>query len=215
MIRTMAAVERVAHRRRRRLHAAFAAIGNGGILYRAETRAAARVRCSSKARPPACRRRRKWPRRRPPPVMSSRTGPASAPCRLRCRPIPRPASSPATDCPTAAGMTGRPVNLEVLERLRASRPARDAVDEVLDADPYCDAGIIAVDLAGGVYGRNSICVDERTISREGPPRGPSFGGRHRQSWHCNALVPVATRWRRWRRDIGLAVMRRRRRRWTA
>lgn len=63
--------------------------------------------------------------------------------------------------PNAIGPGGRPLNLEVLERLAAGDDARTAVDTVLAADPKADAGVIAVDAAGRVRGANSARVARR------------------------------------------------------
>lgn len=77
--------------------------------------------------------------------------------------------------PNAACVTGRPLNIEVLERLRGGHTAQAAVDPVLDADPDADAGVIAVDLQGRLYARNSARVARRTdlghARREHPEAG--------------------------------------------
>lgn len=90
--------------------------------------------------------------------------------------------------PNAAGITGRPVNLDILEMLRQGFSARDAVDAVLDADPECDAGIIAVDQAGQLYGRNSARVGRRPdigyARLENNEHGAAIEVLH------NAIVPV-------------------------
>lgn len=63
--------------------------------------------------------------------------------------------------PNAAGVTGAPVNLAVMELMRAGRSAAEAVDAVLEADPQADAGLIAVDWRGGLHARNSARVMRR------------------------------------------------------
>lgn len=74
--------------------------------------------------------------------------------------------------PNAAGATGAPVNLAVMDLMRAGRSAAEAVDAVLDADPETDAGLIAADWRGGLYSRNSARVARRPDTgharREGP-----------------------------------------------
>jgi len=201
VIRALAAVERVAHGAVGG-YAAFAAIGNGGILYRAETQRGGTRTLFVEGETTGV----------PPPAEVAEATAAAVMSSGPDRPPPLSAYVPADPAaglvtghrlPNAAGMTGRPVNLEVLERLRAGRPARDAVDEVLDADPHCDAGVIAVDLGGGVYGRNSLRVDERTdlggARREDRASGAVIVVLH------NALVPVASL-APLAADIGLAVM---------
>lgn len=82
--------------------------------------------------------------------------------------------------PNAAGVTGRAVNQEVLQRLREGLDARRAVDTVLDADPESDAGIIAVDSRGGVHARNSDRVARR----------PDLGHARRSDMFTEATVEV-------------------------
>ena len=82
--------------------------------------------------------------------------------------------------PNAAGSTGRPVNLEVLQFLRDGRSSQDSVDRVLDADPEADAGLIAIDLTGSVYARNSARVSRR----------PDLGHARRENEKLGAVVEV-------------------------
>lgn len=63
--------------------------------------------------------------------------------------------------PNATGITGRALNLDVLDALRRGDGARAAVESVLAADPLADAGIIAVDCRGSVFGANSVRVARR------------------------------------------------------
>ncbi|HEY1944871.1 MAG TPA: hypothetical protein VGH40_22385 [Roseiarcus sp.] len=60
--------------------------------------------------------------------------------------------------PTTAGVDGIPVNQQVLDLMRAGQSARAAVDAVLDRNPWVDAGLVAIDRGGQVYGRNSARV---------------------------------------------------------
>ncbi len=82
--------------------------------------------------------------------------------------------------PNAAGRTGRPVNLEVLQFLRDGLSSQVAVDRVLDADPEADAGLIAIDLTGRVYARNSARVSRR----------PDLGHARRENGELGAVVEV-------------------------
>lgn len=105
--------------------------------------------------------------------------------------------------PNAAGVNGRPVNLEVLDQLRLGLAARAAVEAVLQADPESDAGLIAVDRDGGVF----ACNSERVARR------PDLGHARRQSRDCGAVIEVlhnaispAGAIAALAADIGLAVM---------
>lgn len=63
--------------------------------------------------------------------------------------------------PNGPSVDGNPLNVEALGHLRAGRSAQAAVDAVLDRNPEADVGLIAVDLKGGVYCRNSKRVARR------------------------------------------------------
>lgn len=63
--------------------------------------------------------------------------------------------------PQSAGIDGRPLNVAALEGLRAGLSAEAAVAQVLDANPESDAGLLAVDLKGGVAAGNSARVRRR------------------------------------------------------
>ena len=76
-------------------------------------------------------------------------------------PTPRSAWSPVTACRSPSASTGVAVNQQVLELMKAGQPAQQAVDEVMDRNPEIDAGLIAVDRQGQVYGRNSARVLRR------------------------------------------------------
>lgn len=82
--------------------------------------------------------------------------------------------------PNAAGSTGRAVNLEVLRLLQSGLSAQAAVDSVLDDDPEADAGLIAIDLTGSVYARNSARVSRR----------PDLGHARREDEDAGAVVEV-------------------------
>lgn len=63
--------------------------------------------------------------------------------------------------PQSTGVDGRPLNVAALEGLRAGLSAEAAVARVLAANPEADAGLLAVDLKGGVASRNSARVERR------------------------------------------------------
>jgi hypothetical protein len=63
--------------------------------------------------------------------------------------------------PQSTGMDGRPLNVAALEGLRAGLSAEAAIAQVLDANPESDAGLLAVDLKGGVAAGNSARVKRR------------------------------------------------------
>lgn len=91
--------------------------------------------------------------------------------------------------PNAIGPRGRPLNIEVLERLAAGDDARTAVETVLDSDPEADAGVIAVDATGHVHGANSARVARRPDlghARRSDPAGAAVV----EVLH-NAIHPVA------------------------
>lgn len=63
--------------------------------------------------------------------------------------------------PNAPAASGRPLNEEVLELLRQGADARRAVEQVMADNPLADAGVIAIDPAGGLHGANSDRVQSR------------------------------------------------------
>ncbi|MGD9537453.1 MAG: hypothetical protein AB7P52_16860 [Alphaproteobacteria bacterium] len=63
--------------------------------------------------------------------------------------------------PQSAGRDGRPLNLAALENLIKGMPADVAVRTVMEANPEADAGLLAVDLRGGVAAFNSVRVERR------------------------------------------------------
>ena len=63
--------------------------------------------------------------------------------------------------PNGPSVDGNPLNVETLGHLKTGQSAKAAVDAVLDRNPEADVGLIAVDLKGGVYCRNSDRVSKR------------------------------------------------------
>jgi hypothetical protein len=63
--------------------------------------------------------------------------------------------------PMTTGADGISVNQQVLNLMKGGHSAQDAVDAVLDRNPEVDAGLVAVDRSGQVYGRNSARVLRR------------------------------------------------------
>lgn len=63
--------------------------------------------------------------------------------------------------PNDTSVDGSPLNEEALRHLIASKTAREAVDRVIERNPQADVGLIAVDLRGSVYSRNSERVSRR------------------------------------------------------
>jgi len=82
--------------------------------------------------------------------------------------------------PNRPGPDGRPLNLAVLERLRAGKDSRTAVDTILTAHPEADVGFIAVDRRGNVYARNADRVKRR----------PDLGGAEHRDPDRNIAVAV-------------------------
>lgn len=183
-------------------YAAFAAIDAGGSLYRAETQRGGTSTLFVSGEHTGVV---------PPPPLSDAliagvmsSGPD--------RPAPLSQYVPAEPgiglvtghrLPNAAGITGRAVNLEVLDCLKRGSSAREAVEEVLHADPDADAGVIAVDHHGGVFGCNSRRVDRRPdlghARRENAAAGAVIEVLH------NAILPVSSV-AALAADIGLDVM---------
>ena len=63
--------------------------------------------------------------------------------------------------PNTPGADGRILNQDVLLRMKQGNTPQQAVDSVLDANLQADAGLIALDLAGNLYARNSDRVQQR------------------------------------------------------
>lgn len=82
--------------------------------------------------------------------------------------------------PNAAGVNGRAVNLEVLDRLSEGLSAEDAVQRVMAENPDADAGVIACDRDGLVGACNSRRVDAR----------PDIGHHRREDLATGAIVEV-------------------------
>jgi hypothetical protein len=63
--------------------------------------------------------------------------------------------------PITVGAAGIPVNEDVLARMARGESADTAIDRVVDANPEIDAGLIAIDRNGRLYGRNTARVLRR------------------------------------------------------
>lgn len=63
--------------------------------------------------------------------------------------------------PNVPGADGEPINLAVLQRMRAGATASEAVQLVLRRNAEADAGLIALDLEGGLFAANSDFVAAR------------------------------------------------------
>jgi hypothetical protein len=63
--------------------------------------------------------------------------------------------------PNAAAVSGRPLNVEILELMRAGGAPADAVRQVLEANPHADAGVIAASHGGEIWAQNSARVARR------------------------------------------------------
>jgi hypothetical protein len=63
--------------------------------------------------------------------------------------------------PITIGGDGIAVNQQVLDLMKGGKSAQAAVDTVLDRNPEVDAGLIAIDRSGQVYGRNSARILRR------------------------------------------------------
>lgn len=89
--------------------------------------------------------------------------------------------------PNLPGVEGEPLNQLVLRRLAEGRAPKEAVDGVLDRNPEADAGLIALDLRGGMYLANSAFVARRpdlgSALIQDPQRGATVAVLH------NAIHP--------------------------
>jgi hypothetical protein len=82
--------------------------------------------------------------------------------------------------PNAKGVSGQPINEEILALMRSGRTASEAVDAVLNRNANSDTGIIAVDRRGQVYARNTARVLRR----------PDLGHARREHGSPKAVVEV-------------------------
>jgi hypothetical protein len=63
--------------------------------------------------------------------------------------------------PNGVSVDGTALNLDTLNHLIAGKSAKEAVDLVIDRNREADVGLLAVDLRGGAYSRNSDRVRRR------------------------------------------------------
>ncbi|MGB3539527.1 MAG: hypothetical protein WBA42_15330 [Mesorhizobium sp.] len=82
--------------------------------------------------------------------------------------------------PNAAGVSGVALNLQIIEGLREGLSVEQAVDQVMDANPHADAGVIAADYQGRVYARNTSRVRAR----------PDLGQSRREDVRFGAVVEI-------------------------
>ena len=82
--------------------------------------------------------------------------------------------------PNAAARSGIPLNIEVMQGLRSGLTPMEAVDRALDCNAQADAGVIAANLLGEVYARNTLRVSRR----------PDLGHARRQDDASGAIVEV-------------------------
>ncbi len=79
--------------------------------------------------------------------------------------------------PNTPCRSGRPLNIEVLERMKAGEPADRAAPDVLDANPEIDAGIIALDREGRLFAGDTALVERRTDRGRAVERDAVTGAR--------------------------------------
>ncbi|MFO1068873.1 MAG: hypothetical protein U1E14_10145 [Geminicoccaceae bacterium] len=90
--------------------------------------------------------------------------------------------------PIQVGVDGVPMNDQALELMRAGRSPQEAVDHVIGRNPEADCGLIALDVTGRLYGRNTERVlrrkpDMSELAQESPD------GRARVIVFYNAIRP--------------------------
>ena len=63
--------------------------------------------------------------------------------------------------PNTPGCNGKILNLDALDHLHQGKTPQQAVDLVIEANPQADVGLIAVNVHGQIYARNSQRVQQR------------------------------------------------------
>ncbi len=165
---------------------AFAAIGEDGVLHRAETQRGGSTTLFTEGEttgvaPPAA-------------VGAARLAGVISSGPDRPEPLAQyltadPAGGLVTGhrIPPTGGARGAPMNGEALALLVAGKSAREAVETVIGANPEADCGLIAVDLGGGVHVRNTDRVARRPdlglARRDDPASGAAVAVLH------NAITP--------------------------
>ena len=132
----------------------FAAIGEGGALYRAETQRGGSMTLFTEGEttgvePPAV-------------VATARFAGLISSGPDRPEPLAQYLTANAKGglvtghrIPPATGVSGEAMNCEALGLLTSGKSAVEAVDRVIDSNPEADCGLIAIDIRGGVHLRNT------------------------------------------------------------
>ena len=96
--------------------------------------------------------------------------------------------------PQGPSVNGIPLNVEVLQALRAGKSAEAAVVSVLAENPHADVGFIAVDRQGNLYLQNAPRVQKRPdigfAHREDTATGAKLAVLHNAIEPCNSLAPL-------------------------
>lgn len=95
----------------------------------------------------------------------------------------------------ATGAAGLPLNLEILEAMRAGLSAQQAVEKVIAANSQADAGIIAADYRGTVHASNTSRVAARAdighARREDAGTGAVVEVLHNAIFPSNSIAALA------------------------
>lgn len=107
--------------------------------------------------------------------------------------------------PHVTAQDGSPLNIKILEAMRAGRPAQAAIDDVIFANPSFDAGFIALTTQGGIGHGNMPSVlrrfDQGSATAQCEDTGAKVATLHNAIHPHKAIAPLAS-------EVALDEMRR-------
>jgi hypothetical protein len=77
--------------------------------------------------------------------------------------------------PNEPGENGMPINSEILSQMKRGLSAQQAAEVVMDINPESDAGVVAIDLQGRIFSRNSDRVARRFDIGAAQRKDPASG----------------------------------------
>ncbi len=104
--------------------------------------------------------------------------------------------------PQGPSVRGIPLNVEVLDALKAGKSAQEATQSVLAQNPHADVGFITLDRHGNLYMQNAPRVQKRPDTGSAyrkSPTGAKFGVMHNAIEPHGSLAPLVA-------DIGFRQM---------
>lgn len=105
--------------------------------------------------------------------------------------------------PQGPSVNGIPLNIEVLEALKADKSAQEATESVLSQNPFADVGFITIDRHGNLHVQNAPRVQKRPdigfAYREAPETGAKLAVLHNAIEPHGSLAPLVA-------DIGFRQM---------